>query len=335
MTAYSGAVFVMVKFMKIQTENIFESAEGYVRARIPGIVTDGDGDIFAYCELRRSDSDWAVIDIGMKKSTDGGKTWSQRYIIVSGGTENTVNNPVMIADGNILHFLYCVNYHRVFYMKSADKGESWTNAREITKDIEKSTEDFFWSCIATGPCHGIRLSSGRLIVPLWLAYNKEDNKSHHPSVICVLFSDDSGDTWQTGTICNSLTDPSEFCVAQINSGRIVASVRHEGEKKCRAFAQVNDNCEISEIRFEESLPDPVCCAGMCSYGEELLFSNCADEKSRCNLTLRRLDGNNNIIESFPLSELAGYSDISLSADSREAYVLFEYENIIKFVRVSL
>jgi len=320
----------LVVIMKIIAESIFESAEGYVRARIPGIMCDNDGIIFAYCELRRDDSDWAVIDIGMKKSADGGKTWSDRQILVSGGKSDTVNNPLMITDGDILHFLYCVNYHRVFYKKSTDKGETWTEKRDITDSIREGTGDFFFSCIATGPCHGVRLSSGRLLVPVWLAYNKEDAKSHHPSVICLLYSDDRGESWHTGKINSLLADPSEFCVAESSDGTVIANIRHEEAEKCRVVARVTDECEITQLRFAENLPDPVCAAGLCSVGHELLFTNCANKNSRSRLELKRLTAESVTKEEILINEKGGYSDIAVSPDKKTAFILHENDKSIIF-----
>lgn len=313
--------------MKIIETSVFEAACGYERARIPGIVCTDRGNLIAYCELRRSDSDWAVIDIGMKKSSNGGKNWSERKILVSGEGKNTVNNPVMITDGSTLHFLYCLNYCRVFYMKSTDEGESWSEKRELTNSIRQQTGEFFWSCIATGPTHGIRLSSGRLLVPVWLSYNKEDAKSHHPSVVCVMFSDDSGESWKLGEISSSLCDGSEFCIAEIDSA-VVANIRHEGDKKCRAVADIDSLCAIKNIRFDENLPDPVCCAGLCSAGEVLLFSNCASDKSRTALTLRKLKKDGSILESLLISGKGGYSDVAASPDKKTVYILYEYEKIL-------
>ena len=313
--------------MKVINESVFESAEGYHTARIPGIVLSADGTLTAYCELRRSGSDWAVIDIGVKRSLDGGRHWSEREILVSGGKNDTVNNPLMIADGNTLHFFRCLNYSRVFYMKSTDGGRSWGEERELTERIRECTGDFFWSCIATGPTHGLCLSTGRLLVPLWLAFNREDPKSHHPSVVSFLYSDDSGESFSTGEIFCGLNDPSEFCIAELG-GKTLINIRHENEEKCRAVGEITPDGRFSDIRFLKALPDPVCCAGMCSTGDEILFSNCEDEKERIKLTLKRLDGRFNITERLLLSEKGGYSDIAVNPETREAVVLFERDNKI-------
>ena len=309
--------------MKITGCSTVFSPGGFERARIPGIVTLPSGTIVTYCELRQSSDDWAVIDIGMRKSRDGGKSFSDLKILVSGRGADTVNNPLMIADGSTLHFLYCINYRRVFYMKSTDEGESWSSPRELTDIIKEQTKDFFFSCIATGPCHGICLSDGTLLVPMWLAYNKEDEKSHHPSVIALLYSRDKGDGWCVGKISSELRDPSEFSVSQLPDGRVFANIRHEGEECCRAAARISDDFSIEDIRFCENLPDPVCCVGFVAFKDGFLFTNCSSQSERERLTLKMLDCDFNTEKELLLCETGGYSDISLSPDGKKAYVLSE------------
>lgn len=318
----------------IKSTTVF-SPENYERARIPGIVTLPSGTIVACCELRQSSDDWAVIDIGMRKSRDGGECFSDVKILVSGKGTDTVNNPVMVADGSTLHFLYCVNYRRVFYMKSTDEGESWTSPRELTDIIKEQMKGFFFSCIATGPCHGICLRDGTLLVPVWLAYNREDEKSHHPSVITLLYSRDKGESWCAGEISSELSDPSEFSVAQLPDGRIFANIRHEGEEKCRATAEINGDFLINNIRFCENLPDPVCCAGFVSFKDGFLFSNCNSQSERKLLTLKRLSCDFSTVEELLLCESGGYSDISVSPDGKTAYVLFEKGRELCFFAVEL
>lgn len=320
--------------MKIKYTSVFESSENYERSRIPCIVCTSKNTLIGCCELRQTESDWAVIDIGMKKSYDEGVTWTERKILVSGGGENTVNNPVLIADGDTLHFLYCVNYSRVFYMKSSDEGESWSQAKELTRTLRELTGDFSWTCVATGPCHGIRLDTGRLVVPLWFAYNEQDKKSHHPSLIAVMYSDDSGGSWNMGRLFKELRDASEFSIAQIKQ-RLVASIRHEGENHCRAVAAVNEDCDIENMRFADNLADPVCCAGLCVGDNELLFTNCDSTEKRENLTLKRLDENFNTKEAVVICEKGGYSDIAVSSLTNTAFILREYEKLLYFTAVEL
>ena len=52
------------------------NTNGIARYRIPGIVVTPKGTVLAYSEARRnSSSDWGEIEIHLRRSTDGGKTW--------------------------------------------------------------------------------------------------------------------------------------------------------------------------------------------------------------------------------------------------------------------
>ena len=64
----------------------------YALRRIPGLITCTDGSILCYYECRSCLSDWALIDIGMRKSTDGGLTWDEERIIASSGGKNKVGD---------------------------------------------------------------------------------------------------------------------------------------------------------------------------------------------------------------------------------------------------
>ncbi len=316
--------------MKINRIDIFEDACGFERARIPGLICTDKGTLIAYCELRRSESDWAVIDIGMKRSTDGGKSWSERQILVSGEGSRTANNPVMIAGRACIYFLYCIDYSRVFLMKSTDEGESWSSPRELTREIKESLGDFSYTCIATGPTHGICTDDGTILVPVWMSYDYSDPKSHHPSVIALLYSRDSGESFFVGKTDGSLSDASECAAAQLSDGRIYMTIRHEGAEKCRARAFVGNDFSIGDIRLCSELPDPVCCAGVCALGDGLLFCNCADAVSRSRLTLRRISADGEISESLLMASSAGYSDVAVSPAADRAYVLFEQGRYIYF-----
>src|SRR5580692_140344 len=58
--------------------------DGYVLYRIPGLVVTTKGTLLAYCEARKfRGSDWDAIDILLRRSTDGGKTWLERQNIAA------------------------------------------------------------------------------------------------------------------------------------------------------------------------------------------------------------------------------------------------------------
>ena len=152
---------------------VVEKAYGkYTDFRIPGIIATGRGTLLRYCECRCSDSDWAEIDIKISRSEDCGVSWKTVLLINSEG--NTLNNPVMFVDGDQLVFLYCKNYKEIWKCVSTDDGKTFSAAGRI--DFESSV-NFFYNVAAIGPGHGL-VYGGVLVVPIWFAYNKENEKSH-------------------------------------------------------------------------------------------------------------------------------------------------------------
>ena len=56
--------------------------DGYKSYRIPAIVTTTKGTLLAFCEGRKNNAaDAGDIDLLLKRSTDGGRTWSAQQVI--------------------------------------------------------------------------------------------------------------------------------------------------------------------------------------------------------------------------------------------------------------
>ena len=330
-----------MKVRSIKNLSAFNAADfaakyGYTNIRIPGIISLPGGTVLCCYECRRG-GDWSAIDIGIQKSDDFGNTWSETKIMVSGKGRNTINNPLLLADRNRVFIFYCENYKRLFFRVSENAGDSFSLPTELTGIIEKLTEGSFWSVLAVGPGHGIALEDHTLIIPMWFAYNKNDIFSHHPSMIRVL-KKTSGGEWSISAPIGEkfLKDPSECCVAQDECGSIILNIRNENTPHRRALSVSTDSGTTwSEPVFEESLPDPVCCAGLCAYGKVLLFTNCQSEKDRKNLTLKQIDITGNIADTLLISSDAGYSDVCVLPEHHTALVAFESGGEIKIAEVLL
>src|SRR4051812_33758474 len=78
--------------------DLFEAGkDGFALYRIPGIVATKSGTLLAYCEARKTvRGDWGTIDIFMRRSTDGGKTWEAARKIVTPPAD-AKKNPVALA----------------------------------------------------------------------------------------------------------------------------------------------------------------------------------------------------------------------------------------------
>lgn len=306
------------------------SGGGYALFRIPGIVCTETGVLLCCYECRYGESDWSAIDIGMRRSVDGGKSWSERVILRSSGGRYTLNNPIFIPDGERVHLLYHRNYSQCFHSVSLDEGLSWSEPREITYAQEGLLDRYNWTVIAAGPGHGIRLRSGRLLAPVWMASDSKNIFSHRPSAVATLYSDDRGVTWKCGQIlptAPTLVNPNESCLAELPEGGVKILMRHETACRLRASAVSPDGVSgWSEPAFVPGLPDPVCAAGLAGDGGRLWFSNCASQTARENLTLREsLDGGVSWPRRLLLSRAAGYSDLCYAPRWDRLFVFYEAE----------
>src|SRR5690348_16549228 len=77
---------------------VFQSGtEGYHTFRIPAIVRAPNGDLLAFAEGRKnSRSDTGDIDLLLKRSSDGGKTWGALQLLWD-DAGNTCGNPCPVV----------------------------------------------------------------------------------------------------------------------------------------------------------------------------------------------------------------------------------------------
>ena len=282
---------------KLTESEVFPAGmNGVALYRIPGVVVTLKGTVLAYCEARKnSRSDWGEIEVQLRRSTDGGKTWSEPKAIAhkgerfegnprkkqGGETEQTVNNPVAIVDRQTgtIEFLYCINYARCFSMRSTDDGQTWSSPVEITSIFEPFRKHYDWKVIATGPGHGIQLESGRLVVPIWLAYGKTGD--HHPSASGTIYSDDHGKTWQAGEIAvpdeGDFGDPNETMITTLSDGRVMLVTRSVSKPNRKLITTSQDGASNwSKPFFHDQLWEPICMASITAHPSNpgtLIFSN--------------------------------------------------------------
>ena len=296
---------------RLEKMDLFEAGKGgHKLYRIPGLVVTARGTIVAYGEARKyTGLDWDDIEILLRRSTDGGKSWSEpqtlphpegrlernpaalanaelarRAPLVRKG-QIAFNNPVAIADRDgPVHFLYCVDYYRCFYLRSDDDGATFSKPVEITSTFAEFRKDYDANVIAIGPAHGIQLKNGRLLVPVWLSTGKGDNV-HKPSVVATIYSDDRGKTWRRGDIVANETDPltvpSETVAVELTDGRVMLNMRNQSKANRRAVAFSPDGAtRWTRPVFDEALKEPICMASLCRLSDKgkqdrdrLLFAN--------------------------------------------------------------
>lgn len=342
----------------LQKSDLFEAKQnGYNLYRIPGIVVTRKGTILAYAEARQANrGDWGPIDIVLRRSTDNGKTWEPQRVIanvegphqknpvalaqnLAQPTDKTYNNPVAIPDRDgTVHFLFCLEYMRAFYMRSTDDGKTFSKPIEITAAFEEFRKDYNWKVLATGPGHGIQLRNGRLLVPIWISLGTGGH-AHRPSVASVIYSDDHGQSWHRGDIAVPDTPdfvyPSETMAAQLPDGRVLLNARSEAKARRRILTYSMDGVtNWSKPAFHEQLREPVCMASMIATRYGLIFSNPdTPGPERRNVTIRLSRDNG---QTWPVAKPlepgpSGYSDL---APARNGDILCFYERANRYLTLA-
>jgi sialidase-1 len=283
---------------------------GYNRYRIPSLLVTKQGTLLAFCE-GRTGGDSGDIDTLIRRSEDGGESWSKYEVVWSDG-DNTCGNPCPVVDqstGRIYLLstwnLGSDNESQIISWKSKDvrhpyicysddNGKSWTKPVCISDTAR--LDDWRW--YATGPGIGIQIKSGkyagRLVIPCDHSHTetregvfKRDNRYGYGSH--VIYSDDHGGTWQ---ISETITPGcNESQIVELSDGSLMMNMRSYNSKKCRAVSISKDGGESwSEITHDPALIEPVCQASIIIYSRNnnnlILFSNPANKKSRIRMTVR-------------------------------------------------
>lgn len=285
---------------------VFRNGEGgYGVYRIPALLTLPDNRVLAFCEGRPTMSDAGRIDTVVRISDDGGRTFGD--IRVAAHIDGfTAGNPCPVYDParNRVLLVFTGNaaaahekdilrgrapQRQVFLIYSDDGGETWSTPRDISAMATRPD----WTWYATGPCHAVRMRSGRIVVPCnhgLLSMNDE------PTVYVghCIYSDDGGETWRISADIGPHTN--ENTAAEMR-GSLYVNLRSYAGRHCRASAVSYDGGRtFSAPVLKPELVESVCQGSLLSVTrggtERLLFCNPADAYSRRNLTLREsFDGN--------------------------------------------
>ena len=264
--------------------DVFKSkAEGYASIRIPAVLVTKPGTVLAFAEGRQKPSDQAENDIIMKRSTDGGRTWSPLRVLHDDGA-NSLNNPTVVqerANGRIFLWFQRIpahlkersaaiatgvegtNIYRNFVMTSDDDGVTWSKPLDVTRTTKRPRRA---TTIASGPGIGIQLTrgahAGRLIIPFNEGpYGRWQNYA--------VFSDDAGKSWTYGEDVPGALVPdgkgglrsqiNEVQMAELSDGSVLLDSRQFAGAKVRRAALSRDGGRTwSEVRAVPELTDPSC-----------------------------------------------------------------------------
>lgn len=296
--------------VEILSADVFISGQGgYNTYRIPALAVTKSGAVLAFCEGRvggRSDS--GNIDTVLKRSVDGGATWSDLQVVFD-DEDNTCGNPCIVVDqytGTVWVFntwnggtdtevaitkSTSKDTRRVFVASSIDDGVTWSKPRDIT-DQAKLAE---WTWYATGPGCGIQICAGdkkgRLVIPCDHKVTVNGEVEYHSHII---YSDDHGKTWQIG---GSVADGTNEChVIERADGSLLLNMRRSrnGDDACKLTATSTDaGMTWSEHCPDETLIGPRCQSSMIRYTNPnsaekhiVLHSNPASKTIRQEMTVR-------------------------------------------------
>ncbi len=297
-----------------ETALFVSGADGYHTYRIPSLIVTKAGTVLAFCEGRKQSlADSGDIDLLVKRSDDGGSTWSGQQIVWDDGP-NTCGNPCPVIDrrngrivllstwnrgddhGHDLHRGAGKDTRRVFVLTSDDDGRTWSKPRQITAEVKE--EDWWW--YATGPGVGIQLRqephAGRLVIPSDHTSAKDNMSSH------VIYSDDGGETWRRSTPIGPGCNESQ--VVELADGTLLMNMRTQsftGRERTgyRAISFSRDGGETWSAPVpDKHLGDPQVQASLIRYSlasggtrNRLLFCNPSPPirrkpGKRVNLTVR-------------------------------------------------
>ena len=230
--------------------------------RIPALVTSNDGTLIAAYDIRYAHSGDLVadIDVGVKRSTDGGKTWGPLIKAMDMGEyggldqrQNGIGDPCLLVDentGDIFCFAVWAHGHgndadtrslayagkgfaiedtpQFMMVVSTDDGQTWSDPINLTRQVKQ----YDWRMSFQGPGRGITMKDGTLVIPFQHQEGEEKNMHGlYPLNSGIAYSTDHGLTWHVHNFAHPIT--SECTVAEIAPGKLLLSMRDETDSHAR------------------------------------------------------------------------------------------------------
>lgn len=332
--------------------------EGVHTYRIPGIVTTDKGTLISVYDIRY-DNDVDLpgnIDVGMNRSTDGGKTWEpmKNIMDMGGPLDNSgAGDPSILFDPATktiwVSALWSKGNNSIagsgpgltpdetgqfIVCSSTDDGLTWSKPYSITSQVKNPK----WRLFFPGPGNGIVMADGKIVFP---AQYWDEVKMPYSTLI---YSDDHGKTWKSGVGAKSNTTESQL--VETTPGTLMLNMR-DNRGKFRSVATTTDMGQTwkEHATSYSALPDPVCMASFIKADVDvkgakkdvLFFSNLNISKGpRSHTTIKAsLDlGESWQPENLLLDERKSYGYSALTKiDDQTVGILYEGIRSMLFVKI--
>ncbi|WP_186774655.1 exo-alpha-sialidase [Allorhodopirellula solitaria] len=281
--------------------------------RIPGLATTNEGTLIGVYDIRRRrGSDLpGDIDVGMSRSTDGGRTWEPMKAILNMGDDpewryDGVGDPAVLVDRNTNTVWVAGTWShgdrawhgsgpglapeetgQLMLVRSDDDGVTWSKPINITEQVKRPE----WSFILQGPGKGITMRDGTIVFAAQYQDSPQQQRLPHSTII---YSEDHGTTWQAGT--GALDDTTEAQVIELEPGVLMLNCRYN-RKSARAVMITRDMGKTWQQHptSEIALIEPkTCMASLIDADREvgrdiggwLLFSNPDSLRGRNHITIK-------------------------------------------------
>lgn len=235
--------------------------DGLYPYKLPDILVAESGTVFAFSDARIGRGDGEPSHVVLKRSEDGGSSWSKNIFMAR--SENGENHlfPCMVEDRKSRKLFYFfstrtfrdADFSYMFVRSSIDDGKSWSEPILVDEGIkekdnqlqqqllngkaplhfERSNAPFFGrKIVLAGPGGGIQLSDdhpiapGRLIIPLFLIKDRFGPIDERGYGNAILYSDNGGESWLAGGIVPlGRYHSSEVSIIEMNNGDLLMNAR--------------------------------------------------------------------------------------------------------------